>query len=150
MPILKETVEVDLGSRSYPIYIGKDLLHDSDLLISHICGKQVVVVTDSNVAVLYLDSIRQVFGEDVDLLEIILPPGEDNKNLQSFSLVLDKALESGINRSAIFIALGGGIVGDITGFAAACYQRGVKFIQVPTTLLAQVDSSVLKSRGSDI
>jgi len=142
MPILKETIEVDLGSRSYPIYIGKNFLKDADFLRSHIKGKQVIVVTDENVAALYLESFCSNFHRDIELVEIILSPGEINKTLESFSLIIDKALEAGANRNATFIALGGGIVGDITGFAAACYQRGVRFLQVPTTLLAQVDSSV--------
>ena len=142
MPILKETIKVDLGPRSYPIYIGKDFMEDADLLRPHIKGRQVVVVADENVAKLYLDSFCSNFRSEFELLEIILPAGEINKNLESFSLIIDNALGAGLNRNATFIALGGGIVGDVTGFAAACYQRGVRFLQVPTTLLAQVDSSV--------
>ncbi len=142
MPILKETINVDLGARSYPIYIGKDFIEDADFLRSHIKGKQLVVVTDENVASFYLEAFSANFRLGFDLLEVILPAGEVYKTLESFSLIIDKSIEAGVNRNATFVALGGGVIGDITGFAAACYQRGVKFLQVPTTLLSQVDSSV--------
>ncbi len=142
MPILKATINVDLGARSYPIYLGKAFIEDADFLRSHIRGKQIVIVTDENVASLYLEAFSANFKLGFDLLEIILPAGEAYKTLESFSLIIDKSIQAGVNRNATFVALGGGVVGDITGFAAACYHRGVRFLQVPTTLLSQVDSSV--------
>ncbi len=136
------TLHVELGERSYPIYIGRDLLRDPELLAAHIPGSQVVVVSNETVAPIYLDRLRAALGERALVTEIILPDGERYKSLQSLEQILDRVLGDRHSRSTTMVALGGGVVGDITGFAAACYQRGVAFIQVPTTLLAQVDSSV--------
>ncbi len=136
-----QTLKVDLGDRSYPIYIGDDLLSQRDLLRQHIHGNQVLVVSNETVAPLYLDSIRQSLS-DLQYAELILPDGEQHKSLDVLSTIFDRLLEEKHNRTTTLIALGGGVVGDMTGFAAASYQRGVNFIQIPTTLLSQVDSSV--------
>jgi 3-dehydroquinate synthase len=136
------TLHVDLDERSYPVYIGRDLLSDHALLRQHISGSQVVLVSNDTVAPLYLDRVRAALGEYSLVTEVILPDGEQYKTLETLAGIFDHVLAKNHNRSTSFIAVGGGVVGDITGFAAACYQRGVNFIQVPTTLLAQVDSSV--------
>ncbi|NOY65958.1 MAG: 3-dehydroquinate synthase [Gammaproteobacteria bacterium] len=136
-----KTLTVDLGERSYPIYIDTRILGKSDLLTRHIPGKQVLVVTNDTVAPLYLEkTLESLSAFDNDA--IILPDGEEYKTMATTQLIFDKLLANRFNRTATLIALGGGVIGDITGFAAACYQRGINFIQIPTTLLAQVDSSV--------
>lgn len=142
MSLLMHTLHVDLGERSYPVYIGRDLFSDSQLLTQHIHGSQVVLVSNETVAPLYLDRVRATLPRDMQISEVILPDGEQFKSLETLSIILDKVMADRHSRGTLFIAVGGGVVGDITGFAAACYQRGVDFIQVPTTLLAQVDSSV--------
>ena len=142
MALIMHTLHVDLGERSYPIYIGRDLLGDPALLARHLAGRQVVIVSNDKVAPLYLGRLRDALDARVAVTEVILPDGEAHKTLESFETILDRALADGHNRTTTFIALGGGVVGDLTGFAAACYQRGAAFLQVPTTLLAQVDSSV--------
>lgn len=136
-----QIVNVELPARSYPIYIGKGLLDDGGLLRSHVKGRQVVIVTNETVAPIYLDKVAAAFA-GYKLNQVILPDGEVHKTLDIASLIFDQLLGHRHNRTTTLIALGGGVVGDITGFAAACYQRGVDFIQLPTTLLAQVDSSV--------
>ena len=136
-----QIVNVELPERSYPIYIGKGLLDNAELLRSHVKGKQVAIVTNDTVAPLYLDKVKAAFS-GYTLNQIILPDGEVHKTIGTASLIFDQLLQNRHNRSTTLIALGGGVVGDITGFTAACYQRGVNFIQLPTTLLAQVDSSV--------
>jgi 3-dehydroquinate synthase len=135
------TLKVDLGTRSYPIYIGEDLLSQNDLLAPHIGGKQVVVISNDTVAPLYMSNLLATL-EPLHAHKIILPDGESYKTLATIESIFDQLLEMKCARDVTVIALGGGVVGDITGFAAACYQRGVDFIQVPTTLLSQVDSSV--------
>jgi 3-dehydroquinate synthase len=135
------TLRVDLGDRSYPIYIGEGLL-DGALLREHIRGRQVLLVSNDTVGPLYLPRLRASLGDAFRVSEVILPDGEAHKTLQTLSLVYDRALEERHDRGTTIIALGGGVVGDMAGFAAATYQRGVDFLQVPTTLLAQVDSSV--------
>ena len=132
---------VDLGERSYPIFIGSGVLSDAACLTSYIKGQQVAIVTNSTIAPLYLDKLKQLL-DGYDVLDVILPDGEQYKNLETIDLVFTRLLEFRHNRNTTMIALGGGVVGDMTGFAAACYQRGVEFIQVPTTVLSQVDSSV--------
>ncbi len=137
----RRTLEVDLGERSYPIYIGEGLLGDAELLTPHIRGRQVMVVSNETVAPLYLEHLLPgLQGFQVE--RVILPDGEQYKTLQILDQVYTALLEHRFDRSCTLIALGGGVVGDMTGFAAASYQRGVDFIQVPTTLLSQVDSSV--------
>ena len=135
------TITVELGERSYPIVIGSGLLGGDFDLGSYLAGGDCLVVTNETVAPLYLDALKaNLFGKSIET--IALPDGEAFKTLETMAGVLDKLVSSGANRDTTLIALGGGVVGDITGFAAACYMRGVAFIQVPTTLLAQVDSSV--------
>ncbi|MFV8819086.1 3-dehydroquinate synthase [Haliea sp. E17] len=136
------TLHVDLGERSYPIYIGRDLLRDPSLIARHIRGSQVVLVSNDTVAPLYLDHLKACLGERGLVTEVILPDGERYKTLESYTRILDRVMTDRHSRTTTMIALGGGVIGDITGFAAASYQRGVNFIQVPTTLLSQVDSSV--------
>ncbi len=132
---------VELGNRSYPIYIGSDLLKQSELYTQHIKARQVVVVTNETIAPLYLDTIlKNLLKFDVET--VILPDGEQFKTLEYVTHIFDKLLTSKFSRNATLIALGGGVIGDMSGFAAACYQRGIAFLQIPTTLLAQVDSSV--------
>ncbi|MFA5924586.1 MAG: 3-dehydroquinate synthase [Methylococcaceae bacterium] len=132
---------VELGNRSYPIYIGSGLLNQSELYTQHIKAKQVVVVTNTTIAPLYLDTIlKNLLRFDVET--VILPDGEQYKTLEYVTHIFDKLLASKFSRNATLIALGGGVIGDMGGFAAACYLRGIAFLQIPTTLLAQVDSSV--------
>ena len=135
------TLNVDLGERSYPIYIGEDLISKANLFIQHIHSKQIVVISNDTVAPLYLEKLLDTL-KDFQVLKIILPDGEQFKTLATIESIFDTLLENRCARDTTVIALGGGVIGDITGFAAACYQRGVDFIQVPTTLLSQVDSSV--------
>lgn len=140
MTVRKE-VNVELGDRGYPILIGTGLLDQSGLLQPWIRGRKALIVTNDVVAPLYLERLKRALP-DVELDEVILPDGEAGKHLETVNLIYDRLLENRHERSSTLIALGGGVTGDITGFAAATYQRGVPFIQVPTTLLAQVDSSV--------
>lgn len=136
-----KTLVVALGNRSYPIYIGSGLLSQAELYTRHIKARQVVVVTNSTVAPLYLDIVlKNLPGFDVET--VILPDGEQFKTLEHLTPIFDKLLAAKFSRNATLIALGGGVIGDMGGFAAACYQRGIAFLQIPTTLLAQVDSSV--------
>jgi len=135
------TITVELGDRSYPIVIGRDLLGGNFDLAPHLAGNDCLVVSNETVAPLYLDKLLSNLST-CSVESLSLPDGESFKTVETASLVLDKLVSSRANRDATVIALGGGVVGDITGFAAACYMRGVAFIQVPTTLLAQVDSSV--------
>jgi len=136
-----KTLDVELGERSYPILIGTDLLTAGGMLSRHMRGLRALVVTNANVAPLYLDKTLGALG-DVQADHLVLADGEQFKTLDTLKLIFDQLLSQKHDRSTTLIALGGGVVGDMTGFAAACYQRGVDFIQVPTTLLAQVDSSV--------
>jgi 3-dehydroquinate synthase len=136
------TLHVDLGDRSYPVYIGRDLLADQNLLAQHVPGSQVVIVSNDTVAPLYLDRVRSALADKSLITEVILPDGEQYKTLETLGEIFDQVMADRHNRSTTFVAVGGGVVGDMTGFAAASYQRGVGFVQVPTTLLAQVDSSV--------
>jgi len=138
---MKKTLHVELGERSYPIYIGAGLLSQSKLYQPHIRGRQLMIVSNETVAPLYLEKVRDALsGYQVE--QVILPDGEEFKNLEILNRIFDALLAKRFNRSCCLVALGGGVVGDMGGFAAASYQRGVDFIQVPTTLLAQVDSSV--------
>lgn len=134
-------ITVNLGARTYPIYIGAGYLSDSSLLSGLIDRKKICIVTNTTVAKLYLDKIQSLIGRAADAV-VILEDGEQYKTLQCVEKIFDGALGAKLNRSSLMIALGGGVVGDMTGFAAACYQRGIDFIQIPTTLLSQVDSSV--------
>ncbi len=135
------TLQVKLGKRSYPIYIDSGLLSNSKLLSSHIRSKRVCIVSNNIVAPLYLEQMKTSL-KDFNVDEIVLPDGEAQKSLANFELIMSHLLAGNHGRDTTLIALGGGVIGDITGFAAACYQRGIDFIQVPTTVLSQVDSSV--------
>jgi 3-dehydroquinate synthase len=136
-----QTLRVDLGERSYPIYIGADLLARADLLAPHITGRQVAIVTNETVAPLYLGALETALA-GYAVTSIVLPDGEAFKNWETLQAIFDGLLGARHDRRTTVVALGGGVIGDMAGFAAACYQRGVNFIQVPTTLLSQVDSSV--------
>ncbi|XP_041016460.1 3-dehydroquinate synthase, chloroplastic [Juglans microcarpa x Juglans regia] len=138
-------VEVDLGNRSYPIYIGSGLLDQPHLLQRHVHGKRVLVVTNNTVAPLYLDKVVEALtrgNPNVSVESVILPDGEKYKQMDTLMKIFDKAIESRLDRRSTFVALGGGVIGDMCGFAAASFLRGVNFIQIPTTVMAQVDSSV--------
>lgn len=136
-----QTLQVELGERSYPIYIGADLLSQPELLGQHIAGRQVAIVTNETVAPLYLPALEAALaGRNVT--SVVLPDGEVYKTWEVLQQIFDGLLTARHDRRTTIVALGGGVVGDMAGFAAACYQRGVNFIQIPTTLLSQVDSSV--------
>ena len=137
-----QTLYVELGERRYPIFIGSDL-DPKALLEPYIHGRQVMIVSNETVAPLYLAryvAAIEALGKTV--ATCILPDGEKYKNIEHLNLIFDALLASGFNRDCTVLALGGGVIGDMAGFASACFQRGVYFIQVPTTLLSQVDSSV--------
>jgi 3-dehydroquinate synthase len=134
-------IEVALGARSYPIYIGAGLLEDPHLLTRHVRGQQVLIVTNDRVGSLYLEPVRTAF-RDYQCDVVVLPDGEQYKTWESVAKILDVLIEARHRRTTTVLALGGGVIGDIAGFTAACYQRHVDFIQVPTTLLAQIDASV--------
>jgi 3-dehydroquinate synthase len=136
-----ESLRVALGERSYPIHIGAGLLDRAELYRPHLVGGSAAIVTNEVVAPLYLSRVKQALL-DTRIVEIIVPDGEQAKSWQTLERVFDALLEARCGRDTLVIALGGGVVGDLAGFAAAVYQRGVPFLQVPTTLLAQVDSSV--------
>ncbi|MGB0937022.1 MAG: 3-dehydroquinate synthase [Colwellia sp.] len=135
------TLNLDLGERSYPIYISSGLFSQENLLASHIKGKRVCIVTNEIVQPLYSNKIKALLNQFI-VDEIVLPDGEAQKSLANFDVIMSHLLKNEHGRDTTLIALGGGVIGDICGFAAACYQRGVDFIQVPTTVLSQVDSSV--------
>lgn len=137
-----QTLYVELGDRRYPIFIGSNL-NPQELLTPYIHGQQVMIVTNTTVQPLYLDhyvSAIEALGKKVEIC--VLPDGEKYKNIEHLNLIFNALLEAGFNRDCTVLALGGGVIGDMAGFASACFQRGVYFIQVPTTLLSQVDSSV--------
>ena len=143
MSLKMQTLEVALADRSYPIHIGSGLLGRADLLLPALGRKKVAIVTNTTVAPLYLERVRQTLESGgVQVSQVILPDGEEYKDWPTLNRIFDVLLEQRCERSTTLIALGGGVIGDMTGFAAACYQRGMPFIQIPTTLLAQVDSSV--------
>jgi 3-dehydroquinate synthase len=136
-----KTLHVELGDRRYPLYIGPGLLGHAELLRPYIPGRQVLVVSNTTVAPLYLERTRAALT-GLRCEAVILPDGERYKTLDTLNEVFTALLNHLFDRNCTLIALGGGVIGDMAGFAAACYQRGVHFIQLPTTLLAQVDSSV--------
>ena len=134
-----DSLDVALGARSYPIHIGPGLIADSALYTTP--SNQILIVSNEVVAPLYLSAVRAALGER-DVQTVVLPDGERHKTLATFASIVDRLVDSRFHRDCCLVALGGGVVGDLTGYAAASYQRGVDFVQVPTTLLAQVDSSV--------
>ena len=136
-----DTIKVRLAERSYPIHIGSGLIGDRALLASTITADQVLLVSNDVVAPLYQSRLQQSLP-DCQMEVLLLPDGEQHKSLATFAGIIDKLIAARFHRDACVIALGGGVVGDIAGYAAASYQRGIDFVQVPTTLLAQVDSSV--------
>ncbi|MEJ2041997.1 MAG: 3-dehydroquinate synthase [Reinekea sp.] len=137
-----KTLTVDLGDRSYPIHIG-NCLSQPDLILNRVPNKEVVIVTNDTIAPLYLNHLMTIFeGAERKVQSVVLTDGEAYKNLEAINQIISHLLQHNISRKVALVALGGGVVGDITGFAAASYQRGVDFVQVPTTLLSQVDSSV--------
>ncbi|MFI0472168.1 3-dehydroquinate synthase [Halomonas sp. HMF6819] len=138
----RRTLNVALGERSYPIHIGRALLSEPGLLAPYLAGRQVMVVTNDTIAPLYLQALIDALPDECDVRTLSLPDGERYKNLEQVERIWDALLSAGFNRRCTLVALGGGVIGDMVGFAAAAYQRGVAFIQVPTTLLSQVDSSV--------
>ncbi len=140
---IKHQLEVDLGERSYPIYIGSGLLGLADLIRPHIHGSSALIVSNSTVAPLYLERVRQALENcEIRQDQMVLEDGEQYKTMASAESIINLLLRQRHDRRSTIIALGGGVVGDIAGFAASIYQRGVNFIQMPTTLLSQVDSSV--------
>jgi 3-dehydroquinate synthase len=136
-----QTIHVELGASRYPIAIGTGLLKDRRWMADNVPGSALLIVSNTTVAPLYLAQLREGLGER-RVGQCILPDGEAHKTLQTAGAIFDALLREKMHRDATLVALGGGVVGDITGFAAACYQRGIGYVQVPTTLLAQVDSSV--------
>ena len=143
MPSIAAQVNIALGDRSYPIVIGSGLLGDAVVSQRARAGSQALIVTNTTVGALYAERLAQALGARHGAVRVLaLPDGEQFKNWETLNLIFDALLAHGADRKTTLYALGGGVVGDMTGFAAACYMRGVPFIQVPTTLLAQVDSSV--------
>jgi 3-dehydroquinate synthase len=137
------TLGVDLGDRSYPIHIGPGLLDRGDLIRTHLPQPAAVIITNTVVAPLYLKKLQESLSrQQITCTSIVLPDGEEHKNWQTLNQVFDALMGFRAERKTTLIALGGGVIGDLTGFAAAVFQRGVPFVQIPTTLLAQVDSSV--------
>lgn len=143
-PAAADSLRVDLGGRSYPIVIGSGLLHQSGRLIAPVLPRpSVIVVSDETVAALYLDVVLEALAEaGIAAASVVLPAGEGTKDFAHLELLCDRLLSEGAERSTTLVALGGGVIGDLTGFAAGILLRGLDFVQIPTTLLAQVDSAV--------
>jgi 3-dehydroquinate synthase len=139
--VIVDTLNVELGTRSYPILIAGGLLHRPEVFQRHLQARELLIVSNTTVAPLYLPALTASLGER-RTVEVILPDGEAHKTLANVARVLDVLVANRLARDCAVLALGGGVVGDLAGFAAACYQRGVDFVQLPTTLLAQVDSAV--------
>lgn len=137
-----KVLQVSLGERSYPIYVGHQLFVDTAIFKQAIAGKQALIVCNTTVAPLYLNKLQELLSAVCEVDVLVLPDGEQYKQLDTVSKIYDELLRGKHHRTTTLIALGGGVIGDMTGFAAATYQRGVNFIQIPTTLLSQVDSSV--------
>ena len=147
---MTRTVEIDLGARSYPIHVGAGIIGERRLFAPHVGGRRAFVVTNETVAPLYLDRLRPALADAAGVDTHVIADGERHKTLDTFAAIQDALVARHIARDGVVVALGGGVVGDIAGFAAACYQRGVDFLQVPTTLLAQVDSSVGGKTGVNL
>ena len=138
-----QTVDIDLAERSYPIAIAAGLLTTPAIYAALPQATAALIVTNTTVEPLYADALRTALAPKyAQVHTVVLPDGEEHKNWQTLNLIFDALLQHGCDRKTVLFALGGGVVGDMTGFAAASYMRGVPFVQVPTTLLAQVDSSV--------
>ena len=140
---IQHQIDVPLKTNSYPIYIGKQLhIENRNLFRSHIKSNKVLIITNDVVAPLHLQSIQLALCDDYDVYSIVLPNGEEEKKMSQILNIIDKAIHSGLDRNSMFIGLGGGVIGDMTGFAASIYMRGVSYIQIPTTLMSMVDSSI--------
>ena len=140
-----DVVKVDLSDgRDYPIYIGTGYSDEqvAEMLTSHIEGSKALLVTNDRIAPMYLEKYEKLVAQHKEVCTLVLPDGEEEKTMEILQRILDKALEEKLDRKCTFLALGGGVIGDMVGFAAAIYQRGVNFIQIPTTVMAMVDSSV--------
>ena len=140
-----KTITVQLADHSYPIYIGENCISNHDIFKTHIRNQQVMIVTNTTLAPLYLNSVKdtiQTATQASQIDDIIIPDGEQYKTLATLNTLFDALLAKTHSRRTTLVALGGGVVGDLTGFAAACYQRGVEYLQIPTTLLAQVDAAI--------
>lgn len=139
-----EVINVELGERAYPIYVGAGCLADLGTRLAETqCGKRVAVVTNSTIANIYLGpAVASLASAGFDPAVIQIPDGEEHKNLAWLAFVYDRLIDAGVDRGGAAVALGGGVVGDLTGFAAATYLRGIACVQVPTTLLAQIDASI--------
>lgn len=136
-------IQVELSARSYPIYIGEGLLENLEIFKQHIPHKQVMIVSNPTIAPLYLEKLQKtLFDANFQCEVCLVPDGEDHKNFDSLNLIYDSLLSRNYDKSATLCALGGGVIGDLTGFAAATYRRGIHFLQIPTTLLAQVDAAI--------
>ena len=146
----RRTIEIDLGDRRYPIHVGGGIIGEHGLFAPHVDDRQVFVITDETVAPLHFDRLRPALKDASAVDTHVIPDGEQYKTLDTFAEIQEALVERRAGRDAVVIALGGGVVGDVAGFAAACYQRGVDFLQVPTTLLAQVDSSVGGKTGVNL
>jgi 3-dehydroquinate synthase len=133
---------VELAEKSYPIYIDSGLLGQANLVARHLRGEQIMIVSDPQISSLYLEKLKVMIPDAIDVDVVLVEPGEEHKDFNSLNLIIDALISKQHRRNTTLIALGGGMVGDLTGFAASCYQRGVHLIQIPTTLLAQVDASV--------
>ena len=147
-----KTININVSSKKYDIYIGKNILSKSGDIIKNIgfSGK-ILIVTDDNVAPLYLETVKSSLkNNETDVFYIILPNGEEHKNMDSIMKIYEAAAKYNFNRKDMFVSLGGGVIGDMTGFAASTFLRGVKYVQIPTTLLAQVDSSIGGKTGIDL
>jgi 3-dehydroquinate synthase len=137
-----EIVKIDLGERAYDICVGGNLLSNEDLFVRYITNKNIAIITNETVEPLYLERLKKSLTKTKLIIDIVLKDGEKYKNQESLDFIYEALLKNKYGRDSVLIALGGGVVGDITGYAAATYMRGIDFIQVPTTLLSQVDSSV--------
>ena len=138
-----KTLNVELGDRAYPIHIGSGLIDRTDILQPHIRGSLIAIVTNTTVEPLYGERLRLALSPlGIRIETIVLPDGEAHKHWETLNVIYDRLLAVRADRKTTLIALGGGVVGDMTGFAAATFMRGIPFVQIPTTLLAQVDSSV--------
>ena len=147
---MSRTVEIDLGERRYPIHVGAGIIGERALLAPHVRDRHAFVVTNETVAPLYLDRLRPALADAAGVDTHVIADGERHKTLDTFAGIQNALVDRRVARDGVLIALGGGVVGDVAGFAAACYQRGIDFVQVPTTLLAQVDSSVGGKTGVNL
>ena len=147
-----KTININVSSKNYNIHIGKGILSQTGKIISSLgFTGRILIVTDDNVAPLYLETVENsINNSGIETSHVILPNGEEHKNMKSIMMIYEAASKNNLNRKDMFVALGGGVIGDMTGFAAATFLRGVKYVQIPTTLLAQVDSSIGGKTGIDL